>query len=1073
MFRFIFLLSMTGLIVCQNNANDVDADTVNLWASKFGNQLWQTLKLASRKDEIQKGYDEHPGLTVEKIDGLKIVKRMSDYIQLMLQRKINALKRIKDEAENAALNHNFDIDMGNQVKEGRYCYMNAKKITKEEDDEDCQLVLTPNKHFSMIPVNTSRSAVYVPTSVSDQKPKVINAIDWSKKLDHIFSKNYKKDPSLNWQYFASSSGFLRLYPAKEWSEDNNWYDARMTDWYSKASSPSKDVIILLDDTESMTEMEKEISRKVAITILETLSENDFVTVLPFSNGAKSLIPCFQYKDEFDLIQNELVQATNDNILLLTEAINFLHLHKPEGVVDLHVPLEEGLDMLNRYRSKRIGTEGDQALMLITNNITQKYPSLFMEYNEPHKPIRIFPFIIGESTDLEAAKWMACNYKGYFSQVTNLTEVKEKVLNYMSVMARPSVLIINEEKYPLSALFRWNIVNDVIQVSIPVISKKKQMSPEELGIKSNFVVLVRVAELLGVAGIDVPIKEMKKWIPPYKLGVNGYSFAVNNNGYIIFHPDHRKYKGNKNQWTSMNFNKTVGFNDVDFSEVELPYNPDHEDEPRYNDSSLFSIRKDLVHQKEGIGNMRVKVHMDNMKRVTEREQNYFYTQIHPRFTPYSLGIALPAKYGEYRVSGGLNPSQMDVSDHAAVTRLLPITKEWRLHPDWDYFHDDNFDTSEEKTKHFLGGLLDTPTPFIWPPCNQELVMALLLDARITKMFSWEEDDSRKDLCKQFGIKLSFLSTRSGLTRWEDFNKNDTDEELHFSKTNAKAIDELWYKRAVDYHFKSPDSFLFSVPHDLQNHQMPIIVTASIAIIKEEGNKKAPAGVVGVQIDHEKFTSAFMDVTNEYKNGKKISCQNESQDQECYVLDNNGFVLISRNQTNVGKFFGEIEGKILKSLIQKKVFKKMKIYDYQQYCQLQGRNDDKYKVWPKPCDLETDLFELNEEAFEQERSLKGISTNCEGNCERNFSLTKIPHTNLVLIVVDRICPCAYDDYYYFDGVKSDKISIDRKYSDSDDGDYGLRNGNCSRMKRNLYRRKHWPNFFYHPEEEEIAMCGEENL
>ena len=87
--------------------------------------------------------------------------------------------------------------------------------------------------------------------------------------------------------------------------------------------------------------------------------------------------------------------------------------------------------------------------------------------------------------------------------------------------------------------------------------------------------------------------------------------------------------------------------------------------------------------------------------------------------------------------------------------------------------------------------------------------------------------------------------------------------HFSKTNAKAIDELWYKRAVDYHFKSPDSFVFSVPHDLENQPTPKIMTASIAIIKEEGNKKAPAGVVGVQIDHEKFTSAFMDVTTEYK------------------------------------------------------------------------------------------------------------------------------------------------------------------------------------------------------------------
>ena len=70
--------------------------------------------------------------------------------------------------------------------------------------------------------------------------------------------------------------------------------------------------------------------------------------------------------------------------------------------------------------------------------------------------------------------------------------------------------------------------------------------------------------------------------------------------------------------------------------------------------------------------------------------------------------------------------------------------------------------------------------------------------------------------------------------------------------------------MDYHFKRPDSFVFSVPLDLQDHpSVPKIVTASIAIIKEEGNKKAPAGVVGVQIDHEKFTSAFMDVTTEYK------------------------------------------------------------------------------------------------------------------------------------------------------------------------------------------------------------------
>ena len=67
-----------------------------------------------------------------------------------------------------------------------------------------------------------------------------------------------------------------------------------------------------------------------------------------------------------------------------------------------------------------------------------------------------------------------------------------------------------------------------------------------------------------------------------------------------------------------------------------------------------MRKDMVDQKEGMASLKVKVHLDDMKRVTVREQDYFYYNISN--TPFTLGIALPAKYGKYRVRGGLELNQ---------------------------------------------------------------------------------------------------------------------------------------------------------------------------------------------------------------------------------------------------------------------------------------------------------------------------------------------------------------------------------------------------------------------------------
>jgi len=1287
----LLLLICGSLTQYTSTEHKINGEIVNNWANKFGNELWTSLTVATRRDTIQKRYDEHTAVKVEKIWGHQEVRKMAQEVQIMMQHKMDAIKRIMELAENIAFDARYDNKRGDRLKDGRYTYRNAKKLNVVGNEDECdsnnefecylsqyrdrnndelyapgytRMQLTANKHFSGIPVNTSFSSVHVPTNVYDGDPKVINAIEWSKLLDDTFRDNYERDPSLSWQCFGSTTGFLRQYPAMKWlmyEDDPDMYDARMRDWYIKSAASSKDVIILLDVSGSMTGLRKEIAKHVVINIMETLSEDDYLTVLKFADETTPLVPCFTNADG----EPELVQATNENIAIFTEAVNKI---ETQEIANFSSALISAFDLHNRYKTSKEGAESNKAIMLVTDGVPYTYETIFQEHNwkegdkkehnQPNREIRVFTYLIGrEISDLEAAKWMACQNKGYFTHVTTLAEVKEQVLKYIPVMARPMVL--QREIHPI----RWTGVYADIEVpnqrslwviglakptsrrkiheaqekegtfkgyklmtsvSIPVYNKKNHTSIDELGIKPNEIAnpfgQVRIAELLGVAGTDVPIAEIEKLIPPYKLGVNGYSFAINNNGYILYHPDLRPM-----------FQEILkpNYNSVDLAEVELIHDPAHP-EPRWNDSTLYNMRKNMVDQLEGEEQMMVKVHLDDMKRVTIRQQDYFYHTISN--TPFTLGIAFPSEYGKYRVSGGMEINQNKNANFDPTTTFAGDN--WKLHPDWvycEYNYAGNghkeFDSPETNMRHFLKRINKDglswgndqrvrPLPKCensrssyqadCPKCDKELVQALVTDGEITKIF--ESDEARPDLFNLFGIDISFVATRSGLTRWEehkekpefgdvmeydDMYDNDNPREPHFSEVNNKAIDEVWYKRAVDYHYNNPTSFVFSVPFDIGDKR-PTTVTATHAIFKEMGGIKAPAAVVGVQIDYDKFTETFKKITEGDENNSGMSCKDEAI--ECYVLDNNGFVVISEDPLNTGTFFGEIDGTILNSLEEYQVFNKIKIYDYQAIClereddgspasglltpfrllatmfnyllgQLamtiirlelhhlwnpdwtwarpqdpatdyamdneaydydaaeyqyysyddaeqnppdnvveqpsvevtdgEGDDDDddeatveqpkdpydafneeilkEYKMKdggpipllemtyinktrPKPCDKEVYLYELNETALAKQTPLQGILRNChESNCERPFSATMIPNTNLVLVVADKNCPCY-----------STKISVEPAKVE-----YGFKNESstnyCHILKSNLYRKKPHEGFHYHPGEDEISLCG----
>ena len=82
------------------------------------------------------------------------------------------------------------------------------------------------------------------------------------------------------------------------------------------------------------------------------------------------------------------------------------------------------------------------------------------------------------------------------------------------------------------------------------------------------------------------------------------------------------------------------------------------------------------------------------------------------------------------------------------------------------------------------------------------------------------------------------------------------------------------------------------------------------------------------------------------------------------------------------------------------------------------------------------------------VKGKLTYCHSSeCERPFSVNMIPHTNLIMIVADKTCPCF-----------SRKISIEPtkvEYGPANETAY------CERLKYNIYRRKPMHCMNYHPE------------
>jgi voltage-dependent calcium channel alpha-2/delta-4 len=151
------------------------------------------------------------------------------------------------------------------------------------------------------------------------------------------------------------------------------------------------------------------------------------------------------------------------------------------------------------------------------------------------------------------------------------------------------------------------------------------------------------------------------------------------------------------------------------------------------------------------------------------------------------------------------------------------------------------------------------------CNKELVQLLVFDAKVTNESyqSWTfKNEKERDIVETYNATVRFVSTMSGLTRWQFiFGEVEVESDTEFGDVYSSAINEAWYKNAILQHQIDKQSFVYSVPHyDDEKHDDEMEVTASMAIFPKDGGMEAASCVVGFQFSHQLMYERFMEITS---------------------------------------------------------------------------------------------------------------------------------------------------------------------------------------------------------------------
>ncbi|XP_077325641.1 voltage-dependent calcium channel subunit alpha-2/delta-1 isoform X6 [Lithobates pipiens] len=856
------------------------AATIKQWVDKMQNDLVTLARTASGVDQLAEIYTKNKNLyTVEANNARQLVESAATNIEKLLRNRSKALEHLAEKAEEIQGLHQWRDDFGNND----IVYYNAKEdhYDSEKTDND-SLSQRIKPVFNDDPVfrrqtSYQHSAVHIPTDIYEGSTIVLNELNWTAALDEVFKKNSAEDKTLLWQVFGSATGLARYYPASPWVDKSrtpnkiDLYDVRRRPWYIQGAASPKDMLILVDVSGSVSGLTLKLIRTSVTEMLETLSDDDFVNVAAFNSNAHD-VSCFHH----------LVQANVRNKKVLKEAVNNI---TAKGTTDYKQGFKFAFDQLRNTNVSRANC--NKIIMLFTDGGEDKATETFKLYNK-NKTVRVFTFSVGQHNyDKGPIQWMACENKGYYYEIPSIGAIRINTQEYLDVLGRPMVLAREKAKQ-----VQWtNVYLDALELGL-VITGTLPVFNLTGDRKENKNQLI-----LGVMGVDVSLKDIQRLTPRFTLCPNGYYFALDPNGYVLLHPNLQP----KEPVT------------LDFLDAEL------------ENEHKVEIRTKMIDGENGERTFQTLVKSQDERYIDKANRTYTWGPVNG--TDYSLALVLPSysfyyikakledtmtqaksKKSRMKDSETLKPEQFD---EAGATYLAPR----------EYCTDLPISSNNTEFLVNFNNYIDTRTPS-YKECNKELINRALLDAGLS--YDLVQNHWKGPLPN--GVTARFVSTDGGITRVYPKSAGE------YWFEDPETYEDSFYKRSLDN-----DNYIFTAPFfnrtGMPSYESGIMVSKAVEITIE-GKLLKPA-VVGVKINFENWKTNFTNATakESCKIDEVCSCELDSSQLDCVILDDGGFLLMSNQQSynlQIGKFFGEIDPSLMKKLVNISVYAFNKSYDYQSVC-----------------------------------------------------------------------------------------------------------------------------------------------